>query len=127
MKRIVLVLAAAVAVFCCAACSSSKGPEKVAKDAISALQKGDYDAYAATFNMSESDQKMLSGMIEEKVGKEMAEKGGIKSFKIVKTEYDETGNKAEVTVHIVYKDGTEDDDEMKFELVDGAWKQVFDK
>ena len=52
----------------------------------------------------------------------VAEKGGIKSYKVTDTAIDE--DKAKVTVHLVYKDGTEDDQDMAFSKgEDGAWKQ----
>ena len=108
------------------ACTSSpKGPEPVAKKAIEALQKGDFDAYAATFNLSESDQKMLAGMVEEKVKADIEKKGGIKDYKISDTQID--GDKATVKVLLRYKDGTEDESSMSFTKVDGEWKQEFNK
>ena len=65
---------------------------------------------------------MLAGMVEEKVSEKIAEKGGIKSYKVTDTAIDE--DKAKVTVHLVYKDGTEDDQDMAFSKgEDGAWKQ----
>lgn len=125
MKRIIVLLAITIAAMCCFACSSSKGPEKVAKQAIQALQKKDYDAYAATFNLSASEQKMLAGIAEEKVDKEISRKGGIKSFKI--TDCQMNGDSAEVIVHLEYKDASEENQKMDFVKVDGQWKQAFDK
>ena len=125
MKKFVLILSVAVCSALMIACSSASGPEAAASKAMTALQKGDYDAYAATYDLSPSDQKMLAGMIEEKLDKQMAEKGGIKSFKIVdSTENDGT---AKVNVHVVYKDGSEEDQALNFKEVDGEWKQVMDK
>lgn len=43
-----------------------------------ALQKGDYDTYAASFNLSDEDQKMLAGMVEEKVKEDIDKKGAVK-------------------------------------------------
>lgn len=124
MKKIILSLMFALGAVLMVCCSSPvpKGPETVAEKAVAALHKGDYDAYAATFDLSESDQKMLAGMVEEKVSEKIAEKGGIKSYKVTDTAIDE--DKAKVTVHLVYKDGTEDDQDMAFSKgEDGAWKQ----
>ena len=125
MKRLYFILIAVAALFCCAACKSSNGPEKVAKDAIEALQKKDYDAYAATFNLSSSEQEFLSGMVEEKMDKAIEEKGGIKSYKITDSQVD--GDKATVKVHFVYKDGSEEDQKMSFVKVGDDWKQELDK
>ena len=126
MKKILgfTLVVAALALY--AACSSSSnGPEAVVKKTISAIQKGDYNAFAATYNLSESDQKMLAGMAEEKIAQSLKEKGGIKSYDITETNID--GEKATVKVHYIYKDGSEEDETMYLELVDGEWKQVFAK
>ena len=126
MKKFYLIIAIAVASVCLYSCTStSKGPEKVAKQAIEALQKADYDAYAATFNLSSSDQKMLAGMVEEKMKEQLDKKGGIKSYKITDTQIEE--DSAKVTVNIVYKDGSAENQDMKFTKVNDEWKQTFDK
>ena len=125
MKRFYLMLAVAFAVFCCAACSSSNGPEAVAKKAIEALQNKDFDAYAATFDLSSSEQKLLAGIAEEKVDEAFADKGGIKSFKIADSKMEE--DEATITVHVVYNDGSEDDQKMTFVKVGDQWKQKMDK
>ncbi|MBR4842173.1 MAG: DUF4878 domain-containing protein [Bacteroidaceae bacterium] len=126
MKKILVFSVVVAAMACFVACSSSgSGPEAVVEKAISAIQKGNYDAFAATYDLSESDQKMLSGLAEEKISKSLEEKGGIKSFKITDTKID--GEEATVKVHFVYKNGSEDDETMKLKKVDGAWKQVMSK
>lgn len=126
MKRF-MILAAVVAasVFAVVACTSSNTPEAVAKKAINALQKGDYDTYASTFDLSSSDQKMLAGLAEEKVDEQMKEKGGIKSFKITDCRVNE--ETATVTVHVVYKNGEEEDEHMSYVKVDNQWKQKMNK
>lgn len=126
MKKTLLLIALALTAACLlVACSSANGPEAVAKTAITALQKGDYDTYAATFNLSSSDQKMLAGLAEEKIDEQIGKKGGIKSFKIVESSVDE--DKAKVKVHLSYKDGSEEDQNMAFVKVDNEWKQEMDK
>ncbi len=126
MKRFFLIFTMA-ALFCgIAACSSStESPDTVVKHAIISLQKGDYDAYVATYNLSDSDQIMLSGIIEEKMGEELARKGGIKSFEITDTQID--GETASVKTHLIYNDGSEEDQTMNLVLVDGNWKQEINK
>lgn len=106
-------------------CSSSNSPEAVAKKAITAVQKGDYDAYAATFDLSSSDQKRLAGMAAEKMDAGIAQKGGIKNFKIVDSTIN--GDNATTRVHVVYKDASEDDVVLNLTKVDGEWKQVINK
>ena len=126
MKKFFLFLAIAAAAVCFWACTgSSSGPEKVAKKAIEALQKKDFDTYAATFNISPSDQKMLAGLAEEKVSEELDKKGGIKSYKITDCQVEE--DKAKVSVDLFYKDGSQDSQKMSFVKVDGEWKQDIDK
>lgn len=125
MKKILGFTLIVAALACFTACSSSDSPEAVVKKSISALQKGNYDAFAATYNLSSSDQKILAGMAEEKISKSIEGQGGIKSFKITDTKID--GEEATVKVHFVYKDGSEDDQTMNLKKVDGAWKQVMIK
>lgn len=131
MKRLTIILLAAAAMVCAASCGNNgkkaevKGPEKAAKEALNAVQKGDFDAYAATFNLPESDQKMLAGMAQEKVAKEIEKKGGMKGYKINNTTIEE--DKATVDVTIEYKDGSEETSQMHFTKVNDDWKQELDK
>jgi PBP1b-binding outer membrane lipoprotein LpoB len=126
MKRIITLLAVALVLGGLSACKpSSNGPEAAAKNAIEALQKGDYDTYAASFNLSDEDQKMLAGMVEEKVKEDIDKKGGIKDYKITDTQID--GDKAKVQVLLRYENGSEDDTSMSFVKVDDEWKQEFNK
>ncbi len=126
MKRFMILAAAvAAALFAAGACTTPNTPEGVAKKAINALQKGDYDTYASTFDLSSSDQKMLAGLAEEKVDEQLQEKGGIKSFKITDSRVRE--DTATVTVHVVYKNGEEEDEHMSYVKVDNQWKQKMNK
>ena len=125
MKRILPIIAIVAALFTMSACSSPKGPEAVAMKAFTAIQKGDFDAYAATFNLSESDQKTLSGMAQEKITESINAKGGIKKFEVADSQVNE--DNATVTMHVIYKDGSEDDQQMSFVKVDDQWKQELNK
>lgn len=125
MKCFYLFLILSMAFVLMQSCSTSSGPEAVAKKAIAAIQKGDYDTYAATFDLSSSNQKKLAGMAEDKIQKEIADKGGIKSYKITNSSIN--GDDARVTVHIMYKDASEEDQVMDFTKVDGEWKQEMKK
>ena len=121
-----LIALAVAAIFGAASCSSApeKGPEKAAKQAIEAIQKGDFDAYAATFDMSESDQKILAGMVEEKAGGQIDNKGGIKDYEILETTVNKEDSTATVKVKFTYKDGSEDTKTMNFvKKDDGRWLQ----
>ena len=125
MKKLAIIIAVVAGLAALAACSNANTPEGVAKKAITALQKGDYDTYASTFDLSSSDQKWLAGMAEEKADEGMNAKGGIKSFKITDSKIN--GDNATVTVHVVYKNGEEEDQHMSYVKVDGQWKQKMNK
>jgi hypothetical protein len=118
------VLAALLAAASCKSKSAASGPEKAAKEAVAAIQKGDYDAYAATFDMSESEQKMLAGMIEEKAKEQIDAKGGIKGCDILESSLNEAQDQATVKVQINYGDGSQDTQSLDFvKKEDGSWKQ----
>ena len=125
LTRGLAALSVVAALFAAASCkTAANGPEKAAKAAIAAVQKGDFDAYAATFDMSESDQKILAGMIEEKAKVQIDKKGGIKDCEILETTFNEDKTQATVRVRIQYKDGSDDTQNMNFvKKEDGSWKQ----
>ena len=127
MKKYLLTLLAVSALlglfFSCTPALS--GPEKAATQAMEALLKGDYDGYAATFDLSPSDQKILAGMVEEKGQEELAKKGGIKSYRIVDSAED--GDKATVNILVRYNNGEEETEKMSFVCKDGVWLQEMDK
>ena len=126
MKRIITIAAIALAALFASSCGAkSNDPEGVIKKAFEAIQKHDYDGYAATFNISESDQKMLAGMLEEKLSSELDKKGGIDNYKITDIQID--GEKATAKVHVAYKDGSEDDQTINLVKVDDEWKQELKK
>lgn len=118
MKRFIILLSMLAAL---TACAKTKGPEAVAKQAMDAIQKKDYPAYAATFNISEEDQLKLAALVGEKVTSAVEEKGGIKSYNIADAVID--GDKATIEVTINYNNGSVDTETMHFIQVDGVWKQ----
>lgn len=113
-----------VAFLCCLASSCTSGPERVVKQSIKALQKGDYEAYASTFNISSSDQKYYALMAEDKLSEKIEYNEGIKSFKIIDTQIDD--DIATVTVIIFYNDDSEEEQTIDLVKVDGEWKQELD-
>lgn len=124
MKKLFLLISIVTGLSLLQSCSQNS-PEAVAKKAIAAVQKGDYDSYASTFNLSPSDQKEWAGLAEEKISEDMSEKGGIKEYEITESKVND--DKATVTVHITYEDGSENDEVMNFSKVDGKWLQELDK
>ncbi|MBO7544489.1 MAG: DUF4878 domain-containing protein [Bacteroidales bacterium] len=126
MKRIItIVLIAASALFFFSCKSAGNGPEALVKQAMAAIEKGDYDAYAATFNVDPDTQKMIAGLMEEKASQEIEKKGGFKGYDIIDTQIE--GDKASVKVKVLYKDGSEDDQTMKLIKVEDGWKQELNK
>ena len=125
MKKLIGLAVVAFALVCISACSSSNSPEDVVKKALTALQKGNYDAFASTYNLSAEEQEQLSALAKEKISQSLESKGGIKSFKVTDTQIN--GDEATVKVHTIYKDGSEEDETMKLKKVDGEWKQVMVK
>lgn len=129
MKKLLMILAVAAVIGCCASCSHPvSGPAKVADKAMAAIQNSDWKAYAETFDIPEEQQSMIAGLAEEKIEENNKARGGIKSYTITDTEIEEDGNSAIVSVNIVYGDGTEEDENLSFKKnEDGEWKQHIDK
>ena len=126
MKRFFAIALIAAASFFAMACKSAQDtPEALVKKAIESIEKGDYDAYAATFNVDADTQKMIAGLMKEKASEKMDSKGGIKDYSILDTQID--GEKATVKVKVLYKDGSEDDQSMKLIKVEDGWKQELNK
>jgi len=132
MKKLFGILLIAALAICATGCKNGgkakwSEPQKIADKAMSALLKGDYEAFAATFNLEEKDQKMLAAMVSEKVGPKFTEKGGLAGYTIGEAHIDDEGTQAEVEVVFKYKDGTEEDQELSFQKDGDTWKQVLDK
>ena len=128
MKAKHIIIAAAVAAFIglAASCQSNpNSPLALAKQAMSALQKGDYDAFIDTFDFTEAEKSAFSGLIKA-VGVDLIENGeGIDSFRFTDTEIG--SDKASITVHIKYNNGSEGDEILNFVKKDGAWYQEWGK
>ena len=130
MKKIATLIVLASAVFCFQACKqqTESTPESVATEALTALQKGDYKAYAATYDMTAEQQKQLAGLIEGKLSETNKEKGGIEGFTIDEVTYDEENpDAAKISATINYKDGSNADQSMDAVKVDGEWKLKMNK
>ena len=101
--------------------SGSSNPEAVADKALSALQKGDYKAYFNTFDMSKDEVNFAVAMAEDKIVKEIENKGGIKGYTVGNAEVD--GDNASVPVVIEYNNGDNEEKDLPFVKKDGKWKQ----
>lgn len=119
MKRILIALILILSGLTILAACSSSGPEAAAKKSMTALKKGDYAAFASTYDASSTIQEMIAEAYES----EVESKEGIKSFKITSSSID--GNEAKVHVHVVFKDQSEEDMTLNYKLVNGEWLGVY--
>ena len=121
-KHIIIAVAVAAAIGMATSCQSNpNSPVAVAKQAMTALQNGDYDTFIDTFNLSETEKNFFGGLIKEMGEEYFGHCGGIESFKFTDTEIG--SENASITVHIKYNDGSEGDEVLNFVKQDGAWYQ----
>lgn len=109
------------------ACGGGKTPSAVAEKAITCLQNNDAVgyvdlAYIPDEATNKEDQKAgLVDLVQKKVLKSLEEKGGIKSFEIVKEEISEDGNSAVVTTKFEYGNGETKESDMKLVKANDDW------
>ena len=129
MKKILTIaaLAAALVFTSCKGGGGTKlsGPEAAVKSAIEAIKKGDVKAFINTYNLSDEEKAALSSLIEDKLQKEVDEKGGVKSYEIIDTDID--GETATVKAKIYYTNGTDEETTFNLKNVDGKWLQEMKK
>ena len=130
MKKLSLVLSLAIAslLFFTTSCgtSSSSSPSDIGKKMFEDIEKGNVDAAIAVFStngeeLSDEDKTKLTAMLlmgQEEIKK----KDGIKSIEIIEEAINEAGDKADVTLKIIYGNGEEDTQTNKFVMEDGKWK-----
>lgn len=109
-------------------CGSSheNTPRGVAEAAVKCLSKKDYKGYMNLTNATDQQKKAMAQMLE-KVGQQVDEKGGMKSYEIVDEKVDEEKGTATVTVKVVYENETSEDNKMKMVKKDGDWLLTTDK
>ena len=130
MKKLSLVLSLAIAslLFFTTSCgtSSSSSPGDIAKKMFKDIEKGNVDAAIAIFStkgeeLSAEETEKLTALLL--MGQEdIKKKEGIKSIEIVEEEINEAGDKADVTLKIIYGNGKEDTQTNKFVMENGKWK-----
>ena len=116
-----------VAVMAMSCGGSSNSPEEITKAIYSQFQKGNFEKginiYFENSNAKDEQKNdMMRSMYVEKMKKSTEEKGGIKSFEIIKNEVDESGETAVVVTKVLYGNGEEKEEPNKFVKVDGKWK-----
>lgn len=115
-------------------CGNANTPSGVAEASVKCLQKGDYKGYVELLTATdakknaenkekfEQEQQMLVSLVQEKASKKLEKKEGIKSYEVLSEEINETGDRAKVTMTIVYGDGSEDKQTVKTKKDDsGKW------
>ena len=109
-------------------CGSSheNTPRGVAEAAVKCLANKDYKGYMNLTNATDQQKQAMAQMLE-KVGQQVDEKGGMKSYEIVDEQVDEEKGTATVTVKVVYENETSEDNKMKMVKKDGDWLLTTDK
>ena len=109
-------------------------PRDVAEEAMTCLQHQDYKGYVDLMQTDkskspeeiESSKATLVNILQEKAGKSMERKGGIKKFKVIKETVNEEKGTATIKMEVEYNDGTTDTDTSKLKKgEDGKWYITF--
>ena len=126
MRAFKLALIVAFAVFL-VACGGSNEPKAVAIDFEKALIEGKVKKLTSLINLSDEEKKQHSKEIEGKllqmiaqVEKRVNAKGGFDKIEFVEEQI--TEDKAVVSLKIHFKDGSNIDDRVRLEKVNGTWK-----
>ena len=132
MKKFSLVLSLAIAslLFFTTSCgtSSSSSPGDIGKKMFKDIEKGNVDAVIVVFS---TDGEELSAEEIEKLTalvlmgqEEIKKKDGVKTIEIIEEEINEAGDKANVTLKVIYGNGEEDTQTNKFVMENGEWKYL---
>ncbi len=130
MKKFITLFSLICAFVCAVSCSSSSTPSSVAEQQMKAMKSGDFDKLADLFyfepDEAEEGKQMISGLTS-KLGPQIEEKGGIKSYEIISEEISEDGESATVVVSITYGNGSVDEEDIDTVMHDGKWYLHFSK
>lgn len=130
MRKLFVSLFVALIAMVMGGCGTDNTPAGVAEASIKCIQKEDINGYLDLLEIDNSKSKdtvkgkeELAALLSSKVIPALRAKGGIKSYKVMSEEINETGDKAKVTLNVVYGNGEED--EQVADLVkneNGEWK-----
>ena len=128
MKKLLFIAAAGLLTVGVTSCMGNPNtPEGIATTAMEKMAKKDYAGYVDLMyfkgksELSKEEKAQFVSILEEKAGKDIEKKGGIKEFKVGVPKLD--GDKARVPVDITYGDGsTKKDDIAVIKTPDGDWK-----
>lgn len=125
MKRIAFVITATVLMGMCLVSCCKPTPASITADCIEAIQKGDYAAYANTFDATDAEKQELQEMFEKKGKAIMEKQQGIASYEIIEEKISEDGLTAVVNATITYGNGEVDENnKFNFVKVNDEWKQA---
>ena len=130
MKKFKLLLLALCAVAFSACCSSkSDSPQTIVKEYLDLCKAEKFDKAVKCFYFEKETKEAELEALAAKLKAGYSEKGGIDKYEIISEEItnDDEGNpvSARVAVKIYFKDGKEDDENMKVLKHDGEWKIDF--
>lgn len=118
------------------ACSGAKTPSATAEKMAGYLQSKDYVAFVECLAIDDStktaeenakNKEMIIALMKDKGDKQMAEKGGIKSYEVLEEVIAEDGLTATVKMKYTYGNGTAEEQTTNLVKVDNEWKGSMDK
>lgn len=127
MKNLFKALAIASLAIILWSCSSNT-PSGVAKQAIVAVEKGDYEGYVDLLYLEnnkdkEETKQQLVALMKEKGAKTVEQKQGVKSCTVEEEIISDDGKKAKVKMKVVYGNGKEETENMSLRKDEnGKWK-----
>lgn len=139
LNFVIALLALATVSFIAASCGSGASkddtPAKIEMAIWEQIKKENYDkAFDMWFGTLEiapdqntAENKQVLREMFKKVESKVTEKGGIASVELVSENIAEDGNTAKVTTKCTYNDGSTDESNSKYVLVDGKWKTDMSK
>ena len=103
-------------------CGSSheNTPRGVAEAAVKYLSKKDWKGYMDLTDANDKQKEVMAQMLE-KMGQQLDDKGGMKSYEFVDEDIDEENGTATITVKVTYENQTSEDNKMKMLKKDGKW------
>ncbi len=103
-------------------CGSSheNTPRGVAEAAVKCLSKKDWKGYMDLTDANDKQKEAMAQMLE-KMGQQLDDKGGMKSYEFVDEDIDEENGTATITVKVTYENQTSEDNKMKMLKKDGKW------
>lgn len=109
---------------CLVACSNRSSPSQVAVVSTEAFVNGDLDQYFEYMSVTEEERKDLEALLRIKGGtfrEKYEAKGGLENVEVISEEMSEDGMSCEVTVEILFKDGSIEEESVDLVNIDGDW------